>query len=186
MTQLKKPMNAYFLYKEAIREVLAKKAPTPSSSDISKMAAENWKLEPEDVKQVYREMARAAFEQHKIVKKSIAKSSTTQPFQRVRRKAAAIAQTEIAKDQFEQKKIKPIRIEASNNGIRRKMISLQCQYKDFDTLVDAFVSEFHSNRRTSLQTRPSKFNLYGFHMNSENASNTEDCNFEQYLTGPFN
>ncbi|KAJ3310060.1 hypothetical protein HDV04_005403 [Boothiomyces sp. JEL0838] len=143
MNELKKPMNAYFLYKEATRAVLSKNIPTPSSSDISKMAAANWKLEPEHVKEEYRVKARAAFGQYKVNKKSMIKTSTTIPVERTRRRAKTTHSDSSQKVITENNDL----IDVSDNTIRKRINSLTSEYKDFDTFVDAFMREFHTSRK---------------------------------------
>ncbi|KAJ3320074.1 hypothetical protein HDV06_005724 [Boothiomyces sp. JEL0866] len=64
--QVKKPLNAYFYYRMAKRSEIIKQHPNINSMQVAKIAAKLWKSEPNSVKQVYRQMSKKAFEEHKI------------------------------------------------------------------------------------------------------------------------
>lgn len=56
-SKAKRPINAFMLYRRANREELSRKYDVSHWKDISKYAAKEWALEPENVKMRYREIA---------------------------------------------------------------------------------------------------------------------------------
>lgn len=59
-------MNAFFFYRKHLKHKIAESNSTTNSNQISKIAAEQWKNEPESVKQIYKEMSKKAYDDFKI------------------------------------------------------------------------------------------------------------------------
>jgi hypothetical protein len=49
----KKPMNAFFVYRKALRDRIVHKYNTKKSNEISKIAGECWALEPISIKVLF-------------------------------------------------------------------------------------------------------------------------------------
>jgi 5-hydroxyisourate hydrolase-like protein (transthyretin family) len=53
----KKPMNAFFVYRKALRDRIVHKYNTTKSNEISKIAGECWALEPISIKNMFRQIS---------------------------------------------------------------------------------------------------------------------------------
>ncbi|KAI8897940.1 hypothetical protein BC833DRAFT_591636 [Globomyces pollinis-pini] len=56
-TRIKKPMNAFFLYRRQMRDYIRSTYNITKSQDVSKIAGKSWACEPESVKQKYHKIA---------------------------------------------------------------------------------------------------------------------------------
>ncbi|KAI8897605.1 hypothetical protein BC833DRAFT_36182 [Globomyces pollinis-pini] len=56
-SKVKKPMNAFFVYRKQMRQKIMDIYNVSKSQDISKIAGQSWSLEPESVKKHYYQMA---------------------------------------------------------------------------------------------------------------------------------
>ncbi|KAL2918867.1 hypothetical protein HK105_201701 [Polyrhizophydium stewartii] len=62
VNRVKRPMNPFMMYCAAVRPLIKQKFGRLTSQAISKHAAEMWRLEPESVRDGFREMSRIAHE----------------------------------------------------------------------------------------------------------------------------
>ncbi|KAJ3253626.1 GET complex subunit get1 [Boothiomyces macroporosus] len=62
---IKKPLNAFFRYKAAMREKIIQRAGTHKNSDLSRLAAQMWKEEPQHVKDHFNRLTQQAFNEHR-------------------------------------------------------------------------------------------------------------------------
>ncbi|KAI8902919.1 hypothetical protein BC833DRAFT_571139 [Globomyces pollinis-pini] len=65
-SSVKKPLNSFFLYRKANRDRIVKKYNLTKSHEISKMAAQCWAVESEEVRAEYQKLSHEAYTQHKI------------------------------------------------------------------------------------------------------------------------
>lgn len=63
--KIKKPQNAFFLYRNEIKNQIKLEHNVSKSREISKFAGLKWRLESQEVKQKYKERAQRDFENHK-------------------------------------------------------------------------------------------------------------------------
>ncbi|KAJ3322284.1 hypothetical protein HDV06_003177 [Boothiomyces sp. JEL0866] len=75
--RVRKPMNAFFYYRSQFKDQFEESCSTTNSNEISKVAAVRWKDEPEDVKKIYREMSKKAYDAFKLKKKKVADTTMT-------------------------------------------------------------------------------------------------------------
>ncbi|KAJ3320072.1 hypothetical protein HDV06_005722 [Boothiomyces sp. JEL0866] len=119
---VKKPMNAYFFYKSHMKDTILINNPNANSSEIAKIAALQWKNEPEHIKEIYREQSRKAFRQHKLDHPNY--------------------EWKIGKRGAKQASTSDSDSESICKIVRPRVISLKCNYTDFDTFVESFINEF--------------------------------------------
>lgn len=65
-TKIRKPMNAFFYYRSQFKAQIEETCSTTNSNEISKVAAARWKNEPDDVKKIYRDMSKKAYDAFKL------------------------------------------------------------------------------------------------------------------------
>ena len=66
--KVKKPMNAFFVYRKALRERIIQKYGTTKSHEISKIAGECWAMEPLHVKNYFRDISFKLHEDARVEK----------------------------------------------------------------------------------------------------------------------
>ncbi|KAJ3256997.1 hypothetical protein HK103_004980 [Boothiomyces macroporosus] len=59
-------MNAFFYYRSQFKAQIEETCSTTNSNEISKVAAARWKNEPDDVKKIYRDMSKKAYDAFKL------------------------------------------------------------------------------------------------------------------------
>ncbi|KAJ3322285.1 hypothetical protein HDV06_003178 [Boothiomyces sp. JEL0866] len=64
--RIRKPMNAFFYYRQHVKDEIEATCSTSNSNEISKIAAERWKGESEQVQQLYRNKSKEAYDAFKL------------------------------------------------------------------------------------------------------------------------
>ncbi|KAJ3312060.1 hypothetical protein HDV04_003448 [Boothiomyces sp. JEL0838] len=59
-------MNAFFYYRQHVRDEIEKTCAVSNSNEISKIAAERWRNESDKVQQIYRNMSKDAYDAFKL------------------------------------------------------------------------------------------------------------------------
>ncbi|KAJ3273215.1 hypothetical protein HDV01_004717 [Terramyces sp. JEL0728] len=156
--KVRKPMNAFFFYRNHLKAQLEEENSTTNSNEISKIAAAQWKKESEKVRKVYKDMSKKAYDEFKLKypdfewnhKKRIKREPERQdiPLADQERKAldASLASSPFGSS------YKSSRSNSISDGdsvnISSPYSSLSVSdwsetYSDFDELVDSFIKEFN-------------------------------------------
>ena len=65
LSAIKKPMNSFFLYRRAIKELVIEKCNTRNSHEVSQIAGEWWAKESPETKAYFRKLAADGHTEHK-------------------------------------------------------------------------------------------------------------------------
>jgi hypothetical protein len=66
-TQVKKPLNAFLMYRREMSAVIKKQNPMATIGEISSITGKRWAMENAETKRRYQEMAKKAFQEHKAM-----------------------------------------------------------------------------------------------------------------------
>ncbi|KAJ3322283.1 hypothetical protein HDV06_003176 [Boothiomyces sp. JEL0866] len=155
--KIRKPMNAFFFYRNHLKAQLEERNSTTNSNEISKIAAAQWKREPETVKKIYKDLSKRAYDEFKLKypdfewnhKKRIKREPPEVTFQ----DASKVQDTTLhqsANDSNRNLTNHPSPSSSDAESMEQSspystgyISDWSEQYSDFDDLVESFIKEFN-------------------------------------------
>ncbi|KAJ3256996.1 hypothetical protein HK103_004979 [Boothiomyces macroporosus] len=147
-------MNAFFFYRNHLKAHLEETNSTTNSNEISKIAAAQWKKEPEQVKKIYKDLSKRAYDEFKLKypdfewnhKKRIKRDTGS-----IYNEEVQVPETSLQDSKNDSNAIENSPISISDADIVEKSSPQSTgyisdwseQFSDFDDLVDSFIKEFN-------------------------------------------
>ena len=147
--KVKKPMNAFFVYRKALRERIIEKYGTTKSHEISKIAGECWAMEPVHVKNYFRDIS---FKLHEDARMEKMKSQ--------RRPSTASDCSDVTTLSFDSSR-RTSNISSNMEAIQDFNLNLDDKTEtNRDSINSSYSSPYHHQRSLSMSSVSSTSSIY--------------------------